>query len=105
MGERGYSMNVGVIGNGFVGNAVAKGFGKHLDVLIYDTDASRSTHTLTETLDCDYVFVCLPTPMISAEGGRCNLSILEKFFEEVSEVETEAIFIIKSRIRVREVFC
>tara|TARA_R100000030_G_scaffold73380_1_gene56672 strand:- start:203 stop:1042 length:840 start_codon:yes stop_codon:yes gene_type:complete len=93
-------MNVGVIGNGFVGNAVAKGFGKHLDVLIYDTDASRSTHTLTETLDCDYVFVCLPTPMISAEGGRCNLSILEKFFEEVSEVETEAIFIIKSTVPV-----
>ena len=44
-------MNVGVIGNGFVGNAVAKGFGKHLDVLIYDTDASKSTHTLTETLE------------------------------------------------------
>ena len=59
---------IGIIGNGFVGNAVAKGFEKHLDVLIYDTDENRSTHSYEETLQSDFVFVCLPTPMVNAES-------------------------------------
>ena len=91
---------IGVIGNGFVGNAVAKGFENHLDVLIYDLDDTRSTHSYEDTLQCDFVFVCLPTPMIDAEGGRCNLSILDKFFKEASEVNTQATFIIKSTVPI-----
>ena len=91
---------IGIIGNGFVGNAVAKGFEKHLDVLIYDTDENRSTHSYEETLQSDFVFVCLPTPMINAEGGKCNLFILEKFFEEASKIKTKATFIIKSTVPI-----
>jgi UDPglucose 6-dehydrogenase len=91
---------IGVIGNGFVGNAVAKGFEKHLDVLIYDLDENRSTHSYEETLQSDFVFVCLPTPMVDAEGGRCNLSILDKFFKEASTTHTNATFIIKSTVPV-----
>ena len=91
---------IGIIGNGFVGNAVAKGFEDRLDVLICDLDKDKSTHTMMQTLRCDYVFVCLPTPMISAEGGKCNLSILDNFFEEVSTIETKATFIIKSTVPV-----
>jgi UDP-glucose 6-dehydrogenase len=33
--------NVGIIGNGFVGSAVAHGFGLHANVKIYDLNASR----------------------------------------------------------------
>ena len=91
---------IGVIGNGFVGNAVAKGFEEHVEVFIYDLDKNKTTHTFTETLQCDYVFVCLPTPMIDAEGGKCNLSILEKFFEDASKIETKAIYIIKSTVPI-----
>lgn len=91
---------IGIVGNGFVGNAVAKGFQDHLQTCIYDLDSSKSTHTLEETLQSDYVFVCLPTPMISAEGGKCNLSIIENFFRDISTVSTDAIFIIKSTVPV-----
>jgi len=46
-------ISIGVIGNGFVGNAVAKGFSKLVDVKIYDVDFSRATHTLKETINSD----------------------------------------------------
>jgi len=74
---------IGVVGNGFVGNAVAKGFAstKKVEVLIYDIDESRRTHGYDDVISCDYVFVCLPTPMTRTEGGDCNLSFIEKFFE------------------------
>ena len=91
---------IGIIGNGFVGKAVAKGFADHLDVFIYDLDEDKSTHTMIKTLRCDYVFVCLPTPMISSDGGKCNLSILDNFFKEASLIETKATFIIKSTVPV-----
>ncbi len=89
---------IGIIGNGFVGNAVAKGFENVSDVRIYDVDESRSTHSLVDTVRSDYIFVCLPTPMTSAEGGKCNLSVLKKFFRGVSD--THGIFIIKSTVPI-----
>lgn len=91
---------VGVIGNGFVGNAIAKGFTKHVKVRIYDLDTSRSTHSFLDTVQSDFIFVCLPTPMISAEGGDCNLSILENFFKLADDVVTKGIFIIKSTVPI-----
>ena len=91
---------IGIIGNGFVGNAVAKGFKKHAKIRIYDLDTSRSTNTMLETVQSDYIFVCLPTPMVSAEGGECNLSIIENFFKHASDIVTDGIFIIKSTVPV-----
>ena len=91
---------IGIIGNGFVGNAVAKGFEKSSVVRIYDIDSSKSTDTLINTIRSDYIFVCLPTPMTKAEGGECNLSILKNFFVEASSIITDGIFIIKSTVPV-----
>tara|TARA_R100001594_G_scaffold150641_1_gene213017 strand:+ start:6792 stop:7667 length:876 start_codon:yes stop_codon:yes gene_type:complete len=96
-------MNIGVIGNGFVGNAVAAGFsyytGDKVSIKIYDVDPEKSTHTYTETVFSDYVFVCLPTPMCDEEGGECNLSIIEDFFEELPTT-AEGVFIIKSTVPI-----
>ena len=75
---------IGIIGNGFVGNAVVKGFHDKFEVRAYDVDKDKSTHSYMETLTSDYVFVCLPTPMIGADGGKCNLSILEDFFSDIT---------------------
>ena len=90
---------IGIIGNGFVGNAVANGFrNTKLEVLVYDIDESISTHSYEDVLSCDYVFVCLPTPMTHIEGGVCNLSLIEKFFEDIKE--SNSIFIIKSTVPI-----
>ena len=91
---------IGVIGNGFVGNAVAKGFqGKVTGVRIYDIDKDKCTHGYVAAISSDYIFVCLPTPMVDAEGGECNLSIVEKFFEELPKI-VEGTIIIKSTVPV-----
>ena len=90
---------IGIIGNGFVGNAVAKGFQEKLEVRIYDIDPDKATHSYMETLISDYIFVCLPTPMISVEGGKCNLSILENFFDEIPST-SDGTFIIKSTVPI-----
>ena len=90
---------IGIIGNGFVGNAVAKGFQEKLEVRIYDIDPDKATHSYMEALMSDYIFVCLPTPMISIEGGKCNLSILEDFFNNIPST-IDGTFIIKSTVPI-----
>jgi len=101
---------IGVIGAGFVGSAVARGFNLFADVRVYDIDPKRATHKFEETVSSDFVFICLPTPMKSAEGAECDLSIIESFFEQYSHVSYESgeiisraespIFIIKSTVPI-----
>ena len=90
---------VGVIGNGFVGSAVANGF-SHCDVKIFDKNPENSTHSLKEVIDQDFVFVCVPTPMTSVTGGACNLSIIDSCFREINDIGSDAIFIIKSTVPI-----
>ena len=42
-------MKLGIVGNGFVGSAILHGFILHVDdIMIYDSDPKRSTHSLEE---------------------------------------------------------
>ena len=93
---------IGVVGNGFVGGAVAHGFvRKGLDVFVYDKQPNRSLDSIEDVLSCDFIFVCLPTPMNSAEGGDADLSILIEFFEYINEIEAfDPIYILKSTVPV-----
>lgn len=88
---------LGIIGNGFVGSSVAFGFSLTADVKIYDVDARKSTHTFKEVVDCDIVFVCVPTPM-SLQNRSIDLSIMDEVFEDISNINRrdDNIFIIKS---------
>jgi UDPglucose 6-dehydrogenase len=90
---------IGIIGNGFVGGAIVQGFSTFKDIFVYDNDPNKSVNSLDETLNAKYIFVCLPTPMVSAEGGECNLSIIENFFSNVKYKEDQ-VFIIKSTVPV-----
>lgn len=42
---------IGIVGNGFVGEAQAFAFSPAADVRIYDIDPLKATHTLEETLE------------------------------------------------------
>ncbi len=86
---------VGIIGNGFVGEAQAFAFSASADVKIYDTNPSRATHSLNEVLDQEFIFVCLPTPM--SLNGTQDLSFIENFFGSIFP-NKETIFIIKSTV-------
>ncbi len=86
---------VGVIGNGFVGESQAFSFSPTSDVRIYDINPLKTTHTLSEVLEQEFIFVCLPTPM--RENGEQDLSFIENFFRDINPND-ESIFIIKSTI-------
>ena len=80
-------MKVGIVGNGFVGSAVAFGFsaqtGCNAEVMIYDVDKTKSQNTLSDVLNqSDYVFVSVPTP--ANPNGTINLDIVYEVFEEIS---------------------
>jgi len=84
---------IGIIGNGFVGEAQAFAFSPVSNVKIFDTNPLKSTHTLNETHDSDFVFVCVPTPMYS--DGNQNLEFVEEVFKHANK---NPIYIIKSTV-------
>lgn len=71
-------MKIGVIGNGFVGNATGLFRSESVRVLTYDKDPNRRdppSTELTDFFDCDFVFICVPTPM--NDDGSCHTQIVE----------------------------
>ena len=86
---------IGIIGNGFVGNSVAFGFSPTHEIRIHDKDPKKDLNTLEEVLECDYIFVCVPTPM--NEDGSINLDIVHKALQEIEVYNTKNnIIILKS---------
>lgn len=84
---------VGIIGNGFVGESMAFAFSPTSEVRIYDIDPLKSTHDLEDIYECDFVFVCVPTPMDFS--GKQDLKYIESVF---SEAKPGPIYIIKSTV-------
>jgi UDPglucose 6-dehydrogenase len=92
---------IGIIGQGFVGNAVYQKFKNYYDVLTYDLDETKSNSNVNEIIyKCENIFVCLPTPM--KKSGECDLSICETVLSEidliVDNLETTKNIIIKSTV-------
>lgn len=75
-------MNIGIIGSGFVGGAIGRGFAQTVDVKVFDIDPKRYTHKYEEVVAQDIVFVCLPTPMLKT--GECDTSIIERALDQLS---------------------
>lgn len=79
-------MNVGVIGQGFVGSAVAVGFRScGLYVATYDKYVDKlSTMSLSRLVDhSDVIFVCVPTPADLDNEGACDTSIVEGVIDDI----------------------
>ena len=86
---------IGIVGNGFVGNSVAFGFSPTHEIRIHDKDPKKNLNTLEEVLECNYVFVCVPTPM--NPDGSINLDIVHKALQEIEVYNTkDNIIILKS---------
>ena len=84
---------LGVIGHGYVGESQSFAFSPSFDVRVYDKDSLKSTHSLNEVLDSDFIFVCVPTPM--KKNGSQDLSFVESFFKTAKD---GPIYIIKSTV-------
>ncbi len=96
--------NIGIIGKGFVGQAVAAGFSSnsgydHAKVRIFDKDPSKSLNSLDETVNkSDVIFISVPTPAKS--DGSIDLSIIEEVLEDCSKLSKnkKTIFLVRSTV-------
>lgn len=95
-------INLGIIGYGYVGQAVANGFnvasgGK--DIIRY-YDKYKDTLPLEEVVTkSEFIFVSLPTPMKEDESG-IDLTIIKEVVSEIVKITsgTDKIVVIKSTI-------
>ena len=98
--ERGDVVNLGIIGNGFVGNAIAHAFIPYMTVRIFDKDPEKSLDKLEDVVNhSDVVFVCVPTPM--REDGTIDLSIVESVFDSIEACKdnsSKPVFVLKSTV-------
>ena len=77
---------LGIIGQGFVGNAVREGMKTHFDVKAFDKDPNKFSNvgSIFDVVEStDVTFLCVPTPM--KKSGECDLSILKAALSEISE--------------------
>lgn len=90
-------MNIGIIGNGFVGSAMSCGLRDAHKIFVYDINPDRSSHTLQDTVNtCDVIFICVPTP--SRSDGSIDLSVIENTIKSISHIRTDKLISIKSTV-------
>lgn len=91
--------NIGIIGQGFVGNAIYQKFKNYFKVATFDLDElKRNTNSLEEVVEAsDVIFVCLPTPMRRVDGS-CDVSIVEGVINQINEIGKDVVVVIKSTI-------
>ena len=98
-------MNIGVIGQGFVGTAIREGLKNFYNIRVYDLKKQLCPPKMYGDLssivtDCDIIFQCLPTPM--KKDGQCDLSIIHSSLVRIDELafdkEKETIVVVKSTV-------
>jgi len=82
--------NIGIIGKGFVGSAVAGGFsaasGFDSEIRIYDIDPKKSINSLEETVNqSDFLFISVPTP--ANQDGSIDLSFLDECLDSINRID------------------
>ena len=76
-------MRIGIIGFGFVGQAIGWSYQHKAKLVIRDPKLVDSA-SLDQFVDCDAIFICVPSP--STEDGHCDTAILEDTLKELSFV-------------------
>lgn len=93
-------MNIGIIGQGFVGSAVREGLKPFYDCYTYDLDPNKCQHTQDQVVNkADIIFVCVPTPM--RKSGECDTRILESAVSSIEakvKEDNNPILVLKSTV-------
>ncbi len=85
-------MKIGLIGNGFVGNAIAASYDHK--VLFYDPFKAGSVDSISDLCVCHAIFVCVPTPQLA--NGECDTSIVRETLQALVDCEYRGVVIAKS---------
>lgn len=97
---------IGIIGQGFVGSAIAKAFSTVDSIKIKTFDKNQKIQQTCKSIDeffthdgehCEFVFICVPTPM--NDDGTCDTFIVEKVIKLIDQkIHQQTTLIIKSTI-------
>lgn len=74
-------MKVGILGHGYVGQAVAHSHASD-ELVVRDPRLGQDSATMKDIANCDVIYVCLPSP--SASDHSCDTTILEKTLGELA---------------------
>jgi len=94
---------IGIVGNGYVGQATSLLRSSNVSEFIYDIDPDKCSHVALQLTDlvesCSFIFVCVPTPM--NHDGSCSTFVVDKVVIELLDLgyEPERI-IVKSTVPV-----
>jgi UDPglucose 6-dehydrogenase len=94
-------MKVGIIGNGFVGNATTLFRTPETEVIVFDTDPKKCEPigiTMHDLLETQLLFICVPTPM--KKNGECFLSIVENVISSLHDMNYTGFIIVRSTVPV-----
>jgi UDPglucose 6-dehydrogenase len=88
-------MKIGLLGRGTVGKAVYEGL-EYLGHEMSFFDPAYKGSKLTDVLDTDCVFICVPTDQ--AANGDCDTSIVDRVIAELAEAGYQGLVSIKSTV-------
>lgn len=93
--------SIGVVGGGVVGSAVARTYLEWCDVRVWDILPGRRTVGDPKlVLDCDIVFVCLPTPQ-KPSSLECDTQHVKRFFHSLHyHYQNHVNFILRSTVPI-----
>lgn len=92
-------MKLGIIGNGFVGNATYQLMCKEIDILAYDLnpDLCKPKGTkITDLLTCDIIFISVPTPMKNT--GECHINIVKNVVLQLKQLNFKQFIVLRSTV-------
>jgi len=79
-------MNIGIIGQGYVGNAVFQKFKSFFKVYTFDLKKNLCNSSYDELVkNCRIIFVCIPTPM--NKDGSCDSSLVREVLSSLNKAE------------------
>ncbi len=78
---------IGIVGLGFVGGAIRSALDDNssVELKLVDKDPARGTHSFKDLMDCEGIFICVPSPQ--GDDGRCDTSILEYVLEQLKDYD------------------
>jgi len=89
-------MNIGIWGKGIVGSVTGKLFEHNLDTKVFYYDKYRDVGRAEDLVgQCDYIFLCLPTPM-RVDGSISLDAIYESLKEITSLAKSRKLIIVRS---------
>jgi UDPglucose 6-dehydrogenase len=89
-----YSAQIGIIGLGYVGNAIKEILEGGMNRLVIIDPLKGYADTYQDLEDVEAVFICVPTP--TTDDGQCDSSILEEVLANLAAVDFEGVIISKS---------